>query len=146
MKKHTLLIAVLGLASLEMHSNVFGNKKPFSKLNEEQLDLIESALKENDTTALTDEITQLKADLAAAKAEKEAFDTAVNQALELNGLGLEEEEATSADAVTLLGDKCKEYGDAKPAHSITPTDGEDKFEGSGLLNGYFDPNAAHNQL
>ena len=143
--KFNLLCALLALSNLELHSNLLGTKKPVAKFDEDQLQSIEDALAQNDTSALTSQITAHEATISGLNTEAENISTAINDAFALNGLDLPE--GTSiAEAIATLGTQCKTYGDSNQSHSIPKTDGLDKIEENKLADGFFDANAPHNQL
>ena len=123
--KYKLLSAVLALASIELHSNFFGNKKPTAKFDEDQLQSIEDALEKNDTSALQATITTHEETIATMQTEKTNVENALSEAFSMNGLELPEGTSV-AEAIATLGTKCKEYGDSTDTHSIVRTNGIDK--------------------
>ena len=143
--KYQLLTALLALTNIDLHSNFFGNKKPTAKFDEEQLQNIEDALAEKDTTGLQSTITAHEATIATMTTESSNLENALSEAFSLNSLEMPEGTST-AEAIAILGTKCKEFGDNKSTHSLIKNDGIDKGEGDQLVHGYFDPNDAHNQI
>ena len=142
--KYQKLTALLALGTIELHSNFFGTKEPFAKLTEEQLTQLEDALEERDVTALETKISELENKVKALTTDKGLVTEALQQAYEHNGLQIAEN-ATMAESIATLGEKCKEFATAKNTHSLAPTDGVDE-EDDELKNSFFDPKAAHNQL
>ena len=142
--KYQKLTALLDLGTIELHSNFFGTKEPFAKLTEEQLTKLEAALEERDVTALETKISELENEVKALTTEKGSVAEALQQAYEHNGLQIAEN-ATMAESIATMGEKCKEFATAKNTHSLTKTDGLEK-EDDELQNSFFDPKAAHNQL
>lgn len=125
--KYKLLSAVLALASIELHSNFFGNKKPTAKFDEDQLQSIEDALAKNDTSALQNQITEHESTISGMQTEKTNTENAISDAFSMNKLELPEG-ASMAEAIAILGTKCQEYGSSNHTHSLTHTDGIDKDE------------------
>ena len=112
--------------------------KPLKELIAE-LQKIEDALEKQ--TSAEDAET-----LATLQANETATQEALSAAFELHGLKTVEGQ-TVAEAVEALSAKCTEYGESKNQHSFHKTDGKDKQdEGDGLKEGFFDPNAEHNQI
>jgi hypothetical protein len=140
------LLAVLAISAFEFHSNFFGNKKPFAKLDEEQLQKIEDALAEKDTSALEKTIAEQANTITGLTTSATEIESAVNQALQLNGIDELGEDTTIGEAIAALGAKCKEYGDATSTHTIVDTDGKEKPDENGLVDNWYDPNAEHNQM
>ncbi|WP_418124266.1 hypothetical protein ACNFU2_06535 [Chryseobacterium sp. PTM-20240506] len=142
------VLAVLGLQAFTFHNNFWGSGEAHVKLDNKQLQLIEDALEKKETENTTAEGAESLADLQAKVTGFEAKETAVQEALtaalSLNGIAATEGQ-TVAQAIEVLGTKCKEYGDSKETHSIIQTDGKEK-PSDGLQNGFYDPTAPHNQL
>lgn len=149
-KKFSALVALLGIAQMELHANFFG-KKSFAKIDEEQLETIENALQNTDSTELKQKIQTLekeKETLASKVSEMEQSqkqtENALEQALSANGLTPKE---SVVESIVMLGEKCKEYGDADPIHTLPKNDGKSApEEDGGLVEGFYDPNAPHNQI
>ena len=141
------LTALLGLTAITMHnSNIFGTGKNFAKLDEDQLQKIEDALET--PAAETPDVENLKTELANAAAAEAGMQEAVTAALELNGLTIEKGQS-AAEAIALLGATCKQYGESKERGHTTPeNNGKEKPEPESekLIEGFFDPNAPHNQI
>lgn len=144
--KYQKLMALLGLTQLMLHSNFFGTKQPFAKLEEEQLQKIEDAIETSDTSALEEQITNLEAEKQTLEEQKTALEadinaltTAVNDGLNANGLTLAEEKGL-AEAIAMISN-----AKVNATHEIPPVNGEEKPT-DGLENGFFDPKAAHNQI
>lgn len=145
------LTALLGLAAIQMHSNIFGGAA-HARFSQEQLDTIEGALEnagqsdQSETIeGLNSQITKLNETVSGLQATDTAVQDALTQAFEANGLTLEEGQ-TPIDAIALLGAKCKEYGSATTTHTIPGTDGKDDAgTGEQLVEGYLNPNDAHNK-
>lgn len=141
--KYQLLASLLGVEAVNLKSGLFGGK-PFASFNEEHLNKIEGALKKQDTTALTDTISKLENDVEDKETSLENMENAVNKALETNGLSAAN---TFPESIELLGNKCKEYGEKKQIHTpLTHNGKENNLEENRLQDGYFDPNAKHNQI
>lgn len=143
--KYKLLTAILAVAQIELHSNFFGNKKPTAKFDEDQLQSIEDALAKTDTSALETTISTHEATIATMQTDKTNVENALSEAFSINGLDMPEG-ASFAEAIATLGTKCKEMGSSNNTHSLPKNDGKEKPEGNGLIDGYFDPNDAHNQI
>lgn len=142
------LLAVLGLQAFTFHNNFWGSGEAHVKLDNKQLQLIEDALDKTPTENKASEDATTLEDLQTKVSGFEAKETAIQEALTaaLNLNGIEATEGQSvAEAITALGTKCKEYGSSTNTHSFIHTNGVDK-EPDGLIEGYFDPNAPHNQL
>ncbi|WP_185274746.1 hypothetical protein [Chryseobacterium indologenes] len=142
MKKHTLLLGVLGLSVLETHSGVMSSKSHV-RFTEEELDKVEKALEANDVSGLNQTIADQKEKISTHEKSEGELKESLTAAFAANKL--EMGDMSPKDAIAHLSAKCKEYGDARNTHSITRTDGIDKNEGDGLVDGFIDPNAAHNQ-
>ncbi|EKB60752.1 hypothetical protein [Bergeyella zoohelcum] len=140
--KYPKLSALLGLSEIVLNAGIFGNKKPFAKLDEDDLAKVEEALEDSETESLREELNQSKENLATEKQTVSAVENAVEQALQLAGLTAKE---TLVENIALLGEKCKEYGDSKNRHS-TPENNGTEEPTNGLINGYINPNDAHNQI
>jgi hypothetical protein len=142
------LLAVLGLQAFTFHNNFWGSGEAHVKLDNKQLQLIEDALEKNANETPANEDAKTLEDLQAQVSGFEAKETAVQEALTaalgLNGIETTEGQSV-AEAITALAAKCKEYGSSTNTHSFIHTTGVDK-EPDGLIEGYFDPNAPHNQL
>lgn len=123
--KYKLLSAILALSSIELHSNFFGNKKPTAKFDEDQLQSIEDALAKNDTSALQSQIDEQQSTISEMQTERTNMENALSEAFSTNKLDLPEGSSV-AEAIAILGTKCKEYGSSKHTHSIVKTDGVDK--------------------
>ena len=67
--KFQKLVALLGLGTIVLDTNFFGNKKPFAKFDEEQLQKIEDALEEKDTSALEQKITEHETTISGLNTE-----------------------------------------------------------------------------
>ncbi|WP_312750531.1 hypothetical protein [Epilithonimonas hominis] len=125
--KYKLLIATMGVASIDLHSNVFGNKKPYAKVDEESLQKVEDALAKNDTSALQTTITAHEATIATMQTDKTNVENAISEAFTMNGI--EAPEGISiAEAIATLGTKCKEMGSSNNTHSIPQNDGKENNE------------------
>lgn len=133
--KFQKLVALLALGELPLNAGLFGNKKPFAKFDEDQLQTIEEALEKNDTSDLEEQLT-------TAQDEVKGVENAVEQALEVAGLKAGDSLVAS---IVALGEKCKEYGESKDRHTFAQNSGKDE-EVDGLIDGYLDPNDEHNQL
>lgn len=140
MSKFTKLTAVLALAEIPLHSNFFGTKKPFAKLEEDQLQAIEDALATNDTAELEQKVNSLTESNTALQTTHTEVENAVNDALALNGLTIPEN-SSLAEAIALLGN-----AKATATHEIPPTNGEEAPSENGLVDNFFDPNAPHNKI
>lgn len=140
--KYPKLSALLGLSEIVLNAGIFGNKKPFAKLDEDDLAKVEGALEDSETESLKEELNQANENLIAEKQTVLAVENAVEQALALAGLTAKE---TLVENIVLLGEKCKEYGDSKNRHSTPENNGTEEST-NGLINGYIDPNDAHNKM
>lgn len=133
--KFQKLTALLALGEISLNAGLFGNKKPFARLDEDQLQTIEEALEKNDTSDLEEQLT-------TAKDEIKGVENAVEQALEVAGLKAGDSLVAS---IVALGEKCKEYGESKDRHTFAKNSGKEE-EVNGLIDGYLDPNDEHNKL
>ena len=135
--KHARIAALLALASINLNSPLFGNEK-FVELTESQLDKIEDALVAAETatnnTALEQPMAELKANNEKLLAEKTAL-TAEKEAL-----------ATQVTALTAETERLKTELNNRPAHSLPANDGKESADNNGLIDGYLDPNDAHNKF
>lgn len=136
--KYPLLSNLLALATIDLQSNFFGNKKPSARFDEDQLQAIEDALAKSDTAKIQNRVTELEE-------EQNTNQQALNDAFNLAGLKAEEM-GSFAEAIAALGARCDELGKSTNRHSFAAHDGKEKKEGDGLIDGYVDPNAAHNQM
>lgn len=135
--KFQKLTALLALNTIELHSNLFG-KKPFAKLDEDQLEKIENALEERNTTELESRLSTAEKEKAVENVSN--LNSAVEQALQHAGL---EPKGSVIESIALLGEKCKEFGDSKDRHNFPENSGKEETE---LVDGYINPNDAHNKL
>ena len=135
--KHAKITALLALESLNLKKPLMGGEH-FAELKESQLDKIEAALEaaENvaDNTSLEQLMAILKADKETLSAEKATL-TAEKEALT--------EQVTALTAET---EKLQKELNERPAHSLPGNDGKEASEGNGLIDGYLDPNDAHNKF
>lgn len=144
--KFPKLTGLTGQQAIELHNSFFGNKKPFAKLDEDQLQSIENALETTDTSALTSTIEGHEATILTLNTTQSETQNALDQALQLNGIKVPEG-STTAQAIIVLGQKCEEYGSSNNRHVDPKNDGNEKPEkADALVDGYFDPNAAHNKV
>jgi hypothetical protein len=144
--KFPKLKGLTGQEAIDLHTNFFGNKKPFAKFDKDQLEKIEAALETNDVSGLTQKIADLDANIINLNAVQAETQNAIDQALQLNGITIPEG-ATTAEAIIALGAKCKEYGSSENRHVTPKNNGEEKPENNqSLIDGYFDPKAPHNQV
>lgn len=141
MKKHTLLLGVLGLSVLETHSGVMSSKSHV-RLTEEELDKVEKALEANDVSGLNQTIADQKEKISNHEKSEGELKESLTAAFAANKL--EMGDMSPKDAIAHLSDKCKEYGEATNTHSLAKTDGVDNP--SGMIEGYIDPNAEHNKI
>lgn len=129
--KFPKLAAFMGIAVINIHTGLFGQKS-HARLDEEQLQKLEDHM----ATEGGDEQMQVKLDELQKKydalnsshttlqSNNTVLQTAVTAALELNGLTAEvTAETTPAQAVELLGTKCKEYGSSQNRHAFPNNDG-----------------------
>ncbi|WP_300685506.1 hypothetical protein [Chryseobacterium sp.] len=122
--KYPKLAAVLGLQTITIQSGLFG-ANAHTRLDEEQLQKLEDQLSSSGGDDLQTNFDALQISFNTLKGEKEGLQSAVTQALELNGLTDQlKENATSINAVELLGAKCKEYGGATNRHNFVKNTGE----------------------
>ncbi len=140
-----LLATVLGLSKISLKSGILGGKS-FASFDETQLEAIEKALGGTQDAKLTAEIEKLKQKESEQAEKMKALKGAVNSALELNGLE-SEEGASLESSINLLGETCKEYGSKQVVHTITGKPSQEvQTNDDGLVEGYIDPNAEHNQM
>ena len=123
--KNKNICAVLALDKIELHGNILPGSQPVAKFNQAQLDKLEAALEEKDTSALDQKIKDQEATIATHESNETAITQAVKSAFEMNSLELPEGTSV-AEAIATLGTKCKEYGDSTDTHSLVKTDGLDK--------------------
>ena len=142
--KNKNLCALLALEQIDFHSNILPGSKPVAKFNEDQVQKIEAALEEKDTAALDKKVEEQGQTIANHVSADAAVTAAIVAAFEANGLELAEGTPT-VDAIATLSAKCKEYGESTDTHTLPKTDGKEKPQG-GLVDGYIDPNAEHNQI
>lgn len=135
--KHSKITALLALTSLDLKKPLLGGEH-FAELKESQLDKIEAALEaaENaaDNTSLEQLMATLKADNETLSAEKATL-TAEKEAL-----------TAQVTALTAETEKLQKELNERPAHSFPGNDGKEASEGNGLIDGYLDPNDAHNKF
>lgn len=140
MKKYALLATVLGLAEIQTKTHLFGQKATAS-FTEEQLETIEKALAEKDTSEFEKKIAQQWQQLDTYEQDAKQMSDAISKALELNGLTAKE---TETESIQLLGETCKAFGDKGNGHTPTPNNGKEPE--NGLIGGYIDPNDEHNKF
>ena len=140
------VLAVLGLTAFTFQNNFWGKKEDAHvKLSQEQLEKIDAALENAGTGDSAQTIADLQEKVSGLEQSETAVKEALTAAMELNGIAATENQ-TPVEAISALGAKCKEYGESKHTHSLPKTDGKDKADSNGLIEGYIDPNAEHNQL
>ncbi|UKB81248.1 hypothetical protein [Chryseobacterium sp. MEBOG07] len=125
--KYPKLTALLGLQTITIQSGLFG-ANAHTRLDEEQLQKLEDQLSIHGGDAeLQTKFDALQKSFNTLKGEKDGLQSAVTQALELNSLTADlQENATSVQAIELLGTKCKEYGASNNRHNFPKNDGKDK--------------------
>lgn len=134
-KKFIKLAAVLGLAEINLHSGLFGNKN-YAKLDEKQLEQLQAAL-DVDSNNLRTQIDQLETKVQELEGIRAKIESSVEQSLELNELEAGE---TLEASIALLGETCKTYGDSKNRNAVPPIEGTDPdLTGSKLIGGVVDP-------
>ncbi|MCO7352078.1 hypothetical protein NHN18_01070 [Riemerella anatipestifer] len=133
--KFKKLTALLCLSQITLHAGFLGNKKSFAKLDEDQLQTIEEALEEKDTSDLEQQLSDSQATI-------KNVENALEQALNIAGV---EAGADMIASIVALGEKCKEYGESTNRHTFAKNTGVDE-EADSLIEGYLDPNDEHNQL
>lgn len=121
MKKHTLLLGVLGLSVLETHSGVMSSKSHV-RLTEEELDKVEKALEANDVSGLNQTIADQKEKISNHEKSEGELKESLAAAFAANKL--EMGDMNPKDAIAHLSAKCKEYGESKNTHSTPPTNGQ----------------------
>lgn len=150
--KYPKLTAFLGLATLNLHSGLFGTKNHY-RLDEEQVQKLEDQLAAQGSEDVQKQLDDLQKNYDTLQSNYNTLETAntglqnaVTQALELNELTdqLTDKQSVS-EGVVLLGTKCKEYGTSNNRHSFQKNDGQEKNE-DGLVNGVVNMNDAHNQI
>ncbi len=144
--KYVLIAAALGIQELSVKSGIFGGK-PFASFTEEQLEALEKALAATANAELQQKLDTATQENSSLKTSNEAMENAAKAALELNDLTADTEGKTVAEQITFLGEKCQEYGKKETVHTIPGNNGQEvKVDDEQLLEGYIDPNAAHNKL
>lgn len=135
--KHAKITALLALESLNLKKPLMGGEH-FAELKESQLDKIEVALEaaENvaDNTSLEQLMAILKADNETLSAEKATL-TAEKEAL-----------TAQVTALTAETEKLQKELNERPSHSLPANDGKESADNNGLIDGYLDPNDAHNKF
>lgn len=135
--KHAKITALLALASLNLKKPLMGGEH-FAELKESQLDKIEAALEaaENaaDNTSLEQLMATLKGDNEKLSAEKATL-TAEKEAL-----------TAQVTALTAETEKLQKELNERPSHSLPANDGKESADNNGLIDGYLDPNDAHNKF
>ena len=135
--KHAKITALLALESLNLKKPLMGGEH-FAELKESQLDKIEAALEaaENavDNTSLEQLMAILKADNEKLSAEKATL-TAEKEAL-----------TAQVTALTAETEKLQKELNERPSHSLPANDGKESADNNGLIDGYLDPNDAHNKF
>lgn len=154
--KYQKLTALLGLSEILLNAGIFGQKKPFAKLEEDELQKIEDALAnvteaetqqalndaKEEITALKTKVTELEGIILTEQQQNADMANAVEQALQHAGL---EAQGNFVSNIAHLGEKCKEYGESKERHTFAENNGKDEVV-DGYINGFIDPNDEHNQL
>lgn len=136
--KYAKLLAVLALNEIALKTPLMGGVAKVS-FTEEQLEKIEQALADKDTSALEKELATLKEEKTQWEQESSDLKNAVSKALTDNKL---EEQQSITENIALLGEKCKEYGEKNNLHTPVPNDGKEKS----LYDGVVNMNDAHNQI
>ena len=135
--KHAKITALLALASLNLKKPLMGGEH-FAELKESQLDKIEAALEaaENaaDNTSLEQLMATLKGDNEKLSAEKATL-TAEKEAL-----------TAQVTALTAETEKLQKELNERPSHSLPANDGKESADNNRLIDGYLDPNDAHNKF
>jgi len=135
--KHAKITALLALESLNLKKPLMGGEH-FAELKESQLDKIEATLEaaENavDNTSLEQLMAILKADNEKLSAEKATL-TAEKEAL-----------TAQVTALTAETEKLQKELNERPSHSLPANDGKESADNNGLIDGYLDPNDAHNKF
>lgn len=148
--KYPKFTALLGLSTLSFHSSFMG--KNHVRLSEEDCQKLEDHLnaeKPDENLQLTELQTKFDAlqnSYNTITEQNTAITTALESALTLNDLkGELGANATTDEAIALLGTKCSEYGKSDNRHTFSQHNGITAPE-SGLINGVVDMNDAHNQI
>lgn len=139
MNKFTKIAALLAV-SLEMKKPLFGGEG-FVVLKESQLQTLEEALTKEDTSALQKELASLQEEKTQWLQEAQTLQETTQKALERNGLKGSE---NIAENISLLGEKCEEYGNKQSQHSLPLNDGKEPTKGE--FEGIVNMNDAHNQI
>jgi len=140
--KCILLTQLLGLSEISLKGSILGGK-PTASLTEMELEKIEAALQASaDTEALRQKIETLEAENRALKTEKQAVESAVQEALILNDVPAGKQ---LSESIAALGKQCKEYGGRETRHTFPKNNGKETHA-EGIAEGYFDPKDAHNQI
>lgn len=144
--KYTNILQVLAVETLELHSGVFGSKKPFAKLTEEDLEKLDKSLAEptnaTEIEALKQRITELENENAVFEKTLAETTAEVEKAIETAGL---EKQSGLIENISHLGAKCKEYGESSDRHTFAENNGKEEPT-DGLIENYINPNDEHNQL
>lgn len=140
--KYEKLLAVLCLDAIAFKKPLFGGQEKAS-FSEEELQKIEDALAEKDTSALEKEIESLKEEKSQYLQEVEAFKNTVNQALTDNNLSVSEDVTAN---ISLLSKTCKEYGLKRPTPTLIPNNGQENSDKQKLIGGYLNPEDEHNKF
>ncbi len=147
MNKLTRLAAALGSAEIKLNQNLFGAKMPWAKLDETQLQAVETALEASQNAdaeatieGLNDQLASLQEDFINLHASFVEIETAIANALQITGLKSLDNHAQS---IGLLATKCKEFGASKNRHSFAENNGEQTTDEN---NAWFNADAAHNQI
>lgn len=135
--KFTRLLAILALNEITAKRPLMGGEAKYS-FSEEQLEKIESALAEKDTTEMENQLASLKEEQKQWNEELSKLTQSVSQALTDNKLEASEDLIAN---ISLLGKTCKEYGEKNNFHTPLSNDGKEKGEFDSVVN----MNDAHNQ-
>ena len=121
--KHAKITALLALASLNLKKPLMGGEH-FAELKESQLDKIEAALEAAENAADNTSLEQLMATLKG------------------------DNEKLSAEKATLTAEteKLQKELNERPSHSLPANDGKESADNNRLIDGYLDPNDAHNKF
>lgn len=137
--KYAKLLAVLALNEISLKTPLMGGVAKVS-FTEEQLEKIEQALAEKDTSALEKELSTLKEEKNQWNEELSTLKTATQKALTDNKLETSE---SIIENILLLGEKCKEYGENNTNHSLPTSNGK---ENNDSKNSIVNMQDAHNQI
>lgn len=126
-KKFALLTALLAVEKIDLHAGIFGQKKPYAKLEEDALEKIEEALENKGVDA---------------QKELDSIKNAVEQTVELTKIKAKD---SIVETIAELAKTCDAYARSTNRHSIVENNGTEEPTTPQLVGGYLDLNDEHNQ-